>query len=93
MTLNPAYFQPHVSSTFQSNELGQLTLEQVKDLSRDASPYLQFALSFISERDQVHPQGTYTLNHSSLPALEVFLVPVGKAETGIRYLASFSVER
>lgn len=40
--------------------------------------------------DRHWPQGTYTLDHPELGPLELFMVPIGPDEVGMRYAISFS---
>ena len=49
-----------------------------------------YALVFRS-RDKTHvPQGIYGIEHEALGLLELFLVPIGPDEVGMRYEAIFN---
>ncbi len=50
----------------------------------------QFTLTFEGPAAPVHPQGTYLLDHADLGELEIFLVPVGADDEGVRYEAAFA---
>lgn len=50
----------------------------------------QFDLLFRGPAAPVHPQGTYVLTHAELGELEIFLVPVGADDQGVRYEAAFA---
>lgn len=50
----------------------------------------QFNLVFRGPVSPVHPQGTYLLTHADLGELEIFLVPVGVDDEGVRYEAAFA---
>lgn len=49
-----------------------------------------FSLVFAGPPAPVLPQCTYRLAHERLPALELFLVPVGADTHSVRYQAVFS---
>ena len=48
-----------------------------------------FALTFRGTRSPWLPQGTYRLEHDQLGALDLFIVPIGPDEHGMRYEAIF----
>ncbi|HVP29420.1 MAG TPA: hypothetical protein VMW35_09700 [Myxococcota bacterium] len=60
--------------------------------ARDRGPRLRqpFSLVFLSPEDRVLPQRIYRLEHAALGALEIFLVPIGRDERGVRYEAVFA---
>lgn len=91
-------FDPHVGDRFEL-DLGAdatLALELVSThaLSADTvegSQRAPFALVFRSPGESRHaPQQVYTLRHAELGELEIFLVPIGPDEDGMRYEAVFS---
>jgi hypothetical protein len=50
-----------------------------------------YSLVFRSPGEMRHvPQGTYRLEHATLGALDVFLVPIGPLGGGMRYQAVFN---
>ena len=49
-----------------------------------------FSLVFQSRSDTVLEQRIYTLDNAELGELQIFLVPIGKDEAGVRYEAVFS---
>jgi hypothetical protein len=49
-----------------------------------------FSLHFLGPQEPVLPQKIYRLEHEQLGELEIFLVPVGRSEAGIRYEAAFA---
>lgn len=52
---------------------------------------IPFSLTFRSSRKDVHfPQGCRSLRHPALGRAEVFLVPIGPDDAGMRYEAVFS---
>lgn len=40
--------------------------------------------------DEHHPQGIYSVEHESIGPIEIFLVPIGPDEQGMRYEAIFA---
>ena len=50
----------------------------------------QFSVYFRGPLDSFLQQGTYRLEHSHIGSMELFLVPVGKNETGYSYEAVFN---
>lgn len=48
-----------------------------------------FSLVFRGPRQPVLPQQIYALTNETLGRLEIFLVPIGPDETGLRYEAIF----
>jgi hypothetical protein len=92
-------FAPAVGDTFalDAGEAGRLELEllasrphhpgaPVEDASGTRAP---FTLEFRGPADPVLPQHIYRLEHPSLGPLEIFMVPVGRDESGTTYEAVF----
>ena len=50
----------------------------------------QFALHFRGDPRQVFPQSIYPMKHDSIGDFELFLVPIGRDETGTLYEAVFN---
>ena len=48
-----------------------------------------FSLAFRGPRQPVLPQRVYTLANETLGSVEIFLVPIGPDEAGVRYEAVF----
>jgi len=91
-------FDPHVGDTFEL-ELGgdtTLSLELVSadPLSSDTiepGTRAPFSITFRSSGERRHvPQQIYTVRHAELGAMEIFLVPIGPDEGGMRYEAVFT---
>ena len=49
-----------------------------------------FSLVFTGPVEPVLPQRTYRLVHAELHDLDVFIVPIGRDESGVRYEAVFN---
>jgi hypothetical protein len=50
----------------------------------------QFALRFRGDRSLVFPQRIYSMKHDSIGDFDLFLVPIGRDETGTFYEAVFN---
>jgi hypothetical protein len=49
-----------------------------------------FALVLAAPQDWQFPQGVYSLRHPQLGTLELFMVPIGPCEQGMRYEIIFN---
>src|SRR4051794_34111950 len=95
-----ATFADHVGSRFRVSHdggtLGEIELTQVRDLRSPwrgeaaAGKRVPFALLFRGPRTPWLVQNMYRLEHERLGALELFLVPVGPDDAGMRYEAVFT---
>jgi hypothetical protein len=91
-TLTLDDFTPCVGQVFRlAHEGGALEFLLLRaDLtSARASQRAGFSLEFLGPGAPVLPQQTYGLEHSALGILEIFLVPLGRQEGGMRYEAVF----
>lgn len=91
--LSAASFEPHLGSRFgvATAPLGRLQMELVA-VSRAGPgprPGGAFSLVFRGPREPVLPQRIYRFEHAALGALEIFIVPIGPDEQGMRYEAVF----
>jgi|SRR5271156_5357443 len=50
----------------------------------------QFSLRFRGDRDWIFPQRIYAMKHDSLGDFDLFLVPIGRDESGTFYEAVFN---
>ena len=57
---------------------------------REGAGRAPFSVLFRGPLDPILPQQIYRLEHPKLGALEVFLVPVGRGEDGVRYELVFA---
>jgi hypothetical protein len=92
-----ADFLPLVSQPFwvplEGGERYELTLSSVKELGDPYTPggRRPFSLTFTNPRKDAYlPQATYSLEHVQLGAFELFLVPLGPDQAGMRYEAVFT---
>lgn len=83
-------FYPYLHTKFQVTDMGDYNLElsAVADLSN--TQLEQFSLIFSGIASPWLPQGLYKLAHPQMGQCELFLVPNGPDNTGMRYEASFS---
>lgn len=81
--MNTEFLMPH-----EAKEPLKLELIESKDKSNE---YIDgFSLAFLGKFDTVFPQKTYTLSHSEMGEVSLFLVPFSKDEKGVYYEAIFS---
>ena len=87
-TLND--FIPHLHTPFEvgGEEKLELDLTSATDLSN--AQLEQFSLIFTGPISPCLPQRLYDLSHPRLGNVELFLVPVGPDEAGMKYEAIFS---
>lgn len=91
-------FDPHVGEEFEldlgAGQALPLELASTHPLSSDtveSATRAPFSLIFRSPGERRHaPQQIYTLRHPELGELEIFLVPLGPDERGMRYEAVFT---
>jgi hypothetical protein len=91
-------FDPHVGAEFEL-ELGAdvtLTFELIAADPLSSGPVgdavrAPFSLTFRSRGERRYAQQRiYTVRHPELGAMEIFLVPIGPDEAGMRYEAVFT---
>jgi len=80
-------FRPAVGTSFAAAHV-ELVLASVTELSNDA--FETFSLLFVGPAEPALPQGTVELTHDTLGLLALFVVPVGRDATGMRYEAVFN---
>jgi hypothetical protein len=71
----------------------ELELEEIKSYQRlqsENDKLERFSLYFRGPGDLLLPQHLYPLEHDSLGSVELFLVPIGNDERGLRYEAVFN---
>lgn len=49
-----------------------------------------FSLTFVGPGEFILPQSIYPLENATLGTLEVFIVPIGRDDSGVQYQAIFS---
>lgn len=88
--LNFHDFVPHLGSVFQVMQPEPHGLKLVEAIDSSNSHQEQFSLIFTSTDSPWLPQATYTLLHSHLQDLALFLVPIGPNGKEMRYEAVFT---
>jgi uncharacterized protein DUF6916 len=63
----------------------ELTAERGAGMERDP-----FRLEFLGPSDPILPQRTYVLEHDTLGALDIFIVPIARDASGTTYEAIFA---
>jgi hypothetical protein len=83
-------FAPHIGSKFtmQCGNSGtvELELESVADLGSSAR-HIQFSIIFVGPQNAPLEQTIYRLDNSELGPMDLFLVPISKDPSGVRYEA------
>jgi hypothetical protein len=86
-------FRPHLGTGFRlaSGPLG-FELIEVTTLSQTRSPGVRapFSLIFRAPSEPILQQGIQKLEHDEFGVVELFLVPLGPDEAGMRYEAVFT---
>jgi hypothetical protein len=92
-------FAPAVGEAFvlHDDEAGRLQLELLESrlhhpdapAADDAGARAPFSLLFLGPADPVLPQRIYRLAHDTVGEIEIFIVPVGRDESGTTYEAVF----
>lgn len=71
------------------DELELVQVDRV-ELTRDNGEQDAFTVVFQSSKPEPIPQQTYPLTNAQMGELHLFIVPIGRNDTGIRYEAVFS---
>lgn len=86
-------FEPHLNLPFDMTDgdaTTALELIAVKRLPQHATTRQPFSLLFRGAGTTVWPQGIYHLSRTGLDQFDIFLVPVGRDESGVQDEAIFS---
>jgi hypothetical protein len=96
-TFTLSTFKPHVGKKFsiRLDEMKQVELHLVEAnaLGGDRATgdrRVPFSLVFQGPKDFLLPQRIYPFEHEALGAFEIFIVPIGVDEKGLRYEAVFT---
>ncbi len=71
------------------NEI-ELILSELSPVKRTGK-YEQYSLYFSGPSDSLLPQALYMMKHNNFGTIGLFLVPVGKDESGYKYEAAFNI--
>jgi hypothetical protein len=90
-------FADKVGQVFCLSEPGMpeiaFSLKQAEALPAARLPFTSrppFSLIFLARTAVVLPQRLYRLEHATLGALTIFLVPIGRSADGVNYQAVFN---
>jgi hypothetical protein len=87
-------FRPHLGDRFllhaDDATTFDLELVHVTEAARAGTGRTPFSIAFRGPLESVLPQRIYRLEHVALGALEIFIVPIGPDEAGMRYEAVFT---
>ncbi len=86
-------FQPHLDSTFQmradSGVIDVILISVDRRQAGQAARSQPFSLVFRGPNTPVWPQRIYRLSHATLGEFDIFFVPIGPDQLGMRYEAVF----
>ena len=98
-TFTLATFSGRLGETFRlradAAHMIDLELLEATDLGERSAPIEQrkrtpFSIVFRGPRNVVLPQQIYRVEHDAIGAFELFLVPIGPDQSGMRYEAIFT---
>jgi hypothetical protein len=93
MHLTKGMFQENLNTRFcmlaEGLEPCAVDLVEVAD-GYSAPKQEQFSLRFRGDRANIYPQRIYAVKHDSIGEFELFLVPVGRDDSGTFYEAVFN---
>jgi len=78
------YFDPSIPSDLELIEVSEINTSSITD-GREP-----FSIVFRGAMDCVWSQGIYKIAHQKLEEIQLFLVPIGPDEKGMRYEAVFN---
>ena len=96
--LTSADFSPHVNDKFRIHIEGSDSLEaELLEVTENKGSgkaeedhRTPFSIVFQCSHDQPLPQAIYKMEHEKMGAIELFIVPIGQDEKGVRYEAVFN---
>jgi hypothetical protein len=92
-----SHFRRHMGSSFRLRADDDVDVELLEvdevGVGSGAPPQTArapFSIVFLGPRDPLLPQRIYRLEHEELGTLDLFLVPIGRDDAGVRYEAVFT---
>ncbi len=85
-----AIFSGLLHSTFRVQGNASVTDLELIEATAHGSSAKNFSLTFSGPLDQFLPQQTYRIEHKSLGAFDLFIVPIGKDQKSFSYQAIFN---
>lgn len=87
-------FSGRIGETFRvrsgASRVLDLSLVSATTLGESSERGRPFSILFRGPKNYVLPQSTHRLEHAQMGAFEIFLVPIGPDEAGMRYEAVFN---
>ena len=88
-------FSKHLNTKFRVSieQPIELELTEVKgylNKENEQSGMERFSIFFVGPGDRYLPQQVYSVEHEAMGVFDLFLVPVGKDQSGYRYEAVFN---
>ena len=85
-------FSEHLDSTFRvyADASNPLDVELISATESEEGSGRPFSIVFRGSGDVVLPQRIYRMEHAEIGSFELFLVPIGPDEKGLRYEAVFN---
>ena len=85
-------FSGHLGDSFRVHpeDSSTLDLELVSSTGLNEGSERPFSIVFRGPGDALLPQRIYRMEHAEIGAFEIFLVPIGPDEEGLRYEAIFN---
>jgi hypothetical protein len=80
----------HAKFLVQLDPSESAEVELIQVTGQESNTMETFSLVFRGPADQPFRQGTYTLQHEKLGTFQLFLVPIGRDESGYSYEAVFN---
>ena len=93
MHLTKGIFQENLNSRFWlvAEGLEPYALDLLECVNGHSTPRQeQFSLRFRGDRAQIFPQQIYAMKHEAMGEFELFLVPIGRDNSGTFYEAVFN---
>lgn len=93
VNLTKMMFQENMNTKFRLIDpcLEQYALDPVQLADGYSNPRQeQFSLTFRGSTERILPQQIYSLKHDVIGDLDLFLVPIGRDESGVYYEAVFN---
>jgi hypothetical protein len=94
--MNAKFFEPLINQNFNIQLKNNTTLVvrlievTVGPQFNENAPRVPFSIVFRGPRDILLSQGIYSLEHETAGNFEIFLVPIGPDEKGMRFEAVFN---
>jgi hypothetical protein len=93
MELTPSLFEKNLHTKFwllaENGERAALELVQFQN-GHSTPRNEQFSVTFRGDRNRIHPQRTYAMEHDAIGNFDLFLVPIAQDKESTFYEAVFN---